>query len=180
MAQWNIRHPRVPWVRFEGDSIKPFHLPGLLWSSKSCATLLKGKNQIVAQEMGMWERFGSRLALTSRFPPGASFLGDPKFPTAFHTPTCFGWWTSCGLISLADLQHENGLISFSQLRAMRDIPLREYYRYLQVRHFFQTHCVAVPSDTNTAFETLCSTSPRQKGLISILYGSMGEVEVILF
>lgn len=67
-------------------------------------------------------------------------------------------------------------VSFSQLQAQKKIPAYEFYRYLQICHFYQTHYAIVPSDWHTSFESLCQTALRQKGLISGLYKSMEMVK----
>lgn len=75
--------------------------PGLLWSSRSFASDLFRRNLVVAHGLKLWDRFQSGLALKLGVPPGASFLGDPRFPAAFEAPGCFWWWTSSGLSSLS-------------------------------------------------------------------------------
>lgn len=132
-AQWTIRKPKVPWVRFEQDSILPFHLPGLLWFSCPRPPELAGLNLVVAQGVRLWS---PSLGLVSGSPPGASFLGDFRFPSAFTNPGSFGWWTGLGLTTLEDLQHKGKFMSFSLLQSLKGAPLREFYKYMQIQHFF--------------------------------------------
>ncbi|PIO27147.1 hypothetical protein AB205_0027470, partial [Aquarana catesbeiana] len=56
------------------------------------------------------------------------------------------------------------------------IPDREFYHFLQIRHFFQHHYLLPHSDHSTIYEDLCRTAPRQKGLISQIHGSLVSVE----
>lgn len=56
------------------------------------------------------------------------------------------------------------------------IPPQDFYHYLQIWHFFLTHYSLAPSDNHTSFEFLSRNAPRQKGLISELYKSIGAIE----
>lgn len=73
------------------------------------------------------------------------------------------WRASCRTQSLS---------LFPSSKSKKIIQAREFYHYLQIRHFFQTHYARVPWDSHTFFEYLCQTAPRQKGLISGLYKSL--------
>lgn len=33
-AQWHIQNPRIPWVKFEKESINPYSIASLLWGNK--------------------------------------------------------------------------------------------------------------------------------------------------
>ncbi|CAI9554653.1 unnamed protein product [Staurois parvus] len=55
------------------------------------------------------------------------------------------------------------------LRVLFDVPLREYLRYRQIRHFFNSHFGLMPSSPISFFERISRDSPRGRGLISDLY-----------
>lgn len=118
-----------------------------------------------------WVEDGSHF----RNPPWGFFSGDPRLSAAFEDPSSVEWWNSSCLTSLADFLQGDKFVSFAQLWAQMDIPARELYKYMQLRHFFQTYYASTPSDSNTSFESLCHTSPRQKGLISAIYKSIEGV-----
>lgn len=175
-AQWNIRDSKVPWVKFEQDSISPLYLPGLMWSSGPLLTEVSNKNLIVKVSLALWNRYKDKYNLISHPSLGASYIGDPRFPTAFSHPEVFEIWTQHNLITLKDFLINSKFTSFESLKSRHLIPDREFYHFLQIRHFFQKHYPTPPSDHSTLYEDLCHTAPRQKGLISQIHSSLVAVE----
>lgn len=73
--------------------------------------------------------------------------------------------------------HEYGRRSSDTLSlystSSHDIPLREHFRYMQIRHFLLTliKSQATPY-TLTPFEHLCRSQPQSPGLISLIYAAI--------
>lgn len=145
IAQWNIPDSKVPWVKFESISIKPYWLPYILWSPTNSIQKIAPLNSLVAHSLILWNRYKGKLGLMSPIPQGSSFLGDPLFSTVFKHPEGFSWWISNSLVTLADLQVGDSFATFDLLRTQKQIPLRERYHYLQIRHFYTSHFALSPS-----------------------------------
>lgn len=138
-AQWNIRDSKVPWVKFEQDSITP-SFPEL--------TI---KNQVVAIGLKLWNQYKTKYNLISQTPLGASYLGDPRFPSAYDHPESFLAWTEHNLTTLRDFLVDSKFITFSAIKSLFHIPDREFYSFLQIRHFFQQHYINPPPRYQNTF-----------------------------
>lgn len=126
IAQWNIPDSKIPWVKFEAKTARPYCLMSMLWSPSNFTHRLSSLNSIVSQSLTLWHRYKSKLTLISPASPGSSFLGDPLFATAFNHPESFAWWKSNSLITLADLQISFQLsIKQHWLRIFQVIPYKE-------------------------------------------------------
>lgn len=65
------------------------------------------------------------------------------------------------------------ILTFDDFSSSHDIPLREHYSYLQLRHFLQQLIKSWSTPYNlTPFESLCRARPHSLGLISLIYSSI--------
>lgn len=137
-AQWHISLNQIPWLQFENVSIRPFYLPGLLWHTMVRPRDTGTLNSIVSKTQHLWSLYHQILKLYFPRPPLSSFLGDRRFPLAFGSPKNFLWWESNSLTTLNSLTQSSQFCSYSYLQQQFDIPRIEFFKYLQVRHFYKS------------------------------------------
>lgn len=137
IIQWNIPNSKVPWVKFESNSICSYCLPYTLWSPSNCK--LFPLNSIVTQSLILWNHYKSKFSLISSAPQGSSFLGEPSFTPDFDDPDSFSWWQTNSLFTIADLQIGGAFATFDLLHSQKQIPHQEHYHYVQIRYFYTSH-----------------------------------------
>lgn len=76
IAQWHIYNPKIPWVKFEKDLIRPYSISGLLWGNRISNHTLETLNLLVAQSYQLWKLHNKKYALVSPTPPHASYIGE--------------------------------------------------------------------------------------------------------
>lgn len=179
MVQWHSPSSNVPWLQFEGTSVDPYYLPGLLWLDKVRPKDLTPLNGLVGQSLQLWSLYKKSYALVPHCPGLASFLGDPRFPSAYNTPKNFSLWTQKGLTTFEALTQVLPFSSFALLQEQYDLPKTEFYKYLQIRHFYTTHYQKEGPSASNMFEQLCRSSSRDKGTISIIYQYPNELDLPL-
>lgn len=99
-------------------------------------------------------------------------------PPAYDHPESFQEWTQHNLSTLGDFLVDSKFTTFSSLKARFHIPDSEFYRFLQIRHFFQQHYPTPSEENTTLYEDLCHAAPRQRGLISQIYKLLESAEDI--
>lgn len=173
LAQWHTSLLGIPWLRFERTSIAPYFLSGLLWATSIRHRDISSLNAVVGQSLYLWSLYKKKFFLLPPNPRLASFLGDLTFKAAFPSSNAFALWSSKDLVTLESLQKDGVICPFSTLQSAHSLPRTDFYKYLQIRHFFNTHYPHNNSNYISTFEDLCGPSSRDKGMISRLYNYLG-------
>lgn len=87
------------------------------------------------------------------------------------------WWTLRGVVTLKQLYSTDVLLSFSQLQKSFDIPQRDFYKYLQLRHALtaQRGSDRLPISSYPLIGIIRSQGPG--GLISSIYAYLIDKKV---
>lgn len=124
----------------------------------------------LAHSLQLWDSFKYLAGLISLHLPLLHLLHCPLFPPGRNNPHQFSWWTENSFTDIHFLCSPTRIFSFAALRSSHDIPLREHYSYLQLRHVLQHLIKSCPTPyTLTPFESLCRSCPQSSGLISLIY-----------
>lgn len=172
IAQWHIPDSKIPWVNFERESILPYQLTGLMWTRNVPNNVIASRNTLVSQSLSLWRSFGNKFGLISRAPPGAMFLGDPKFLPGLHNSNIFKHWIDRNLTFLHKFITNSTFTSFEILQSKYKLPHSEHYNFLQIRQFFQKHYQLTDTPNTTFYEKICLKNPRGRGIISEIYQGM--------
>lgn len=100
-------------------------------------------------------------------------IGDPTFLASFPNPISFARWVTKDLVTLDSLQKDGVFCSFMALQESFSLPSTEFYKYLQIRHFFNTQYPEGAPLPVSAFEDICGSASRDRGTISLLYNFLG-------
>lgn len=174
MAQWSSPDTNISWLTFKSTSIHPLNIRGILWSNTKLYHILNKKNTLIAQLILLWNRIKDNFKLYSATPPLASFLGDPRFPLAFPDHTPFHNWTKNNLTTLKSITLNSKFPSFASLQSRFNFPPSEYHQYTLIHEFYSTYYSLSVNPPSTLFEHICISSPRDKGLISLLYNNLNN------
>lgn len=165
LAQWHTPLSSVQWLQFKSISVVPFYLPGLLWSSFVSPKDVAQLNGIVGQSLYLWFLYKVKFKLLSNPPCLASFLGDIQFPPAFNTDQEFASWTSQGLVTLDFLLQGSSFCTFELLQHNYALHRSEFYKYLQILHFFTSMVTQKANSVKSPCENLCGEASRDRGIL---------------
>lgn len=89
----------------------------------------------------------------------------------------FTRWLKNGVRNVKMLYKDNVFISFDQIRENFSSPAHDFFRYLQVRHFVQSHFIQFPVPTlKLSLDLILENPPEVKGTVSRLYTMIFEME----
>ena len=97
----------------------------------------KGGNYIVEESLGIWREVVKKYGLTE----DCKLLIWPSQTHTFGpsgTDHTFVWWSSRGITAMCTLMERKNLKSFQDLKEEFDLENRDLFRYLQLRHFYDT------------------------------------------
>lgn len=171
-AQWHAARDRIPWLQLEITSVHPFYIPGLLWQVSPNPREIGALNKLFIY--GPYTTKNSNFVLID---PLTSFMGDRRFPPAFDSPRKFLWWDQKSLTTLNALTHSTWFYSFTQHQEQLDIPREEFYKFLQIRHFFESLYTFNANPILTPYEAICQDSSREKGTISTIYKYLNNLHL---
>ena len=156
------------WATFDLVDSHPIPLASLPWLPRAHRPPSIGP--CLAHSLRLWDSVKYSAGLISPHLPLLCFLHNPLFPPGRDNPLQSAWWTEHGFVDVHSMLSPTKIISYSLLRSSHDIPLREHYSYLQLRHFLQRLIRSQPTPyTMTPFESLCRSRPHSPGLISLIY-----------
>lgn len=149
----------------------PIPLASIPWLPKAhCPTNI---GPCLAHSLKLWDSIKYSANLISPHLPLLHLLHCPLFPPGRDNPMQFKWWSENGFVDIHSMFTPTKIIPFAALRSSHDIPLREHYSYMQIRHFLQQLIKSQPSPyTLTPFESLCRSRPQSSGLISLIYAAI--------
>lgn len=129
--------------------ILPLHLQGILWSNITSYKRLIKYNIIVAQFFQLWNKYKDTFKLSSKTPPLASFLGDPRFPDSYSNRPSFSLWINKNLTTLRSLQLKWEFPPFSSLQSSHGLPASELHNYHLIKSFYENflhsqHLISTP------------------------------------
>lgn len=118
-----------------------------------------------AHFLWLWGSINFSGCLISPYLPLLCLLHCPLFPAGCDNPQQFSWWAANGFFDIHSLFTPTRTGTFDALRSSHNIPLREHYSYLQLRHFLQQLIKSRPIPyTLTPFKSLCRAWPHFSGL----------------
>lgn len=132
-----------------------------------------GFGPCMAYSLRLWDSVKYLTGLLSPHLPLLRLIHCPLFPPSCDNPNQLLWWAENGFTDVHSLFTPMRIITFEMLRSSHDIPLREHYSYLQIKHFLQQLIRAQPTPyTLTPFERICRATPHSPGVIFLLYSSI--------
>lgn len=137
----------------------------LLGSSILLPSLKLITNPVVKHSLKIWAKLRKHFGLHS------FSLLSPNASNFLFKPSCqhsaFQEWGRKGIVRFKALFIDNSLASFEQLSKKFNLPVSNFFRYLQARHFVLSQMSESVTTVNLTFvDIFLSTGPLKKKLIS--------------
>lgn len=137
-----FQSPNIDWCRAEAQFCKKSSLSALLTSRLPFSPSRFCSSPVVTSTLRIWMQFRQTFHLTelSMLSP---ICDNPLFPASKLDAT-FKQWEGLGLKTCKDFFINGVFLSFTELMNKLQIPRTSFFRYLQVRHFIQSHSPSFP------------------------------------
>ncbi|XP_063806719.1 synaptotagmin-like protein 2 [Pseudophryne corroboree] len=166
VLDWTRSREIKQWVVLEGSCVQLF--PEIFPWLPTLPKLLH-PHPTISPTLSFWKRTRQRSCISSVFGPLTSFLSNPTFPPGLSLGYYRNWALE-GLFRVGQLVHPSGVKQFSEIREKWEIPQRDFWKFLQIRHFLHTNnAYREASRELTAFEKMCVAPMNPIHTVSTLY-----------
>lgn len=137
IADWLLQRSEYSNFELETALLAPYSLSALLHAPKTNIPARIASGVLFAGTYKAWIHLNKCLQLEYTYTPYTTFWGNPKFQPAMDDAN-FLRWREKGISAVRDVFDPGGtLLSFMQLQSTYGLPSRDFYMYLQARHFIQ-------------------------------------------
>uniref|UniRef100_A0A8C5R857 Reverse transcriptase domain-containing protein n=1 Tax=Leptobrachium leishanense TaxID=445787 RepID=A0A8C5R857_9ANUR len=168
LLQWSSRRGRVCWVDIENDYVAPSCLSQVPW--RQISAVERGRLlPTTAHSLDIWSKVKYCMSLTTTTSGLLPLRDNPLFPPwNGEEGRAFEWWLRKGFTTLGAVLLQGKFPRWEYFRESHDIPLREFHRYSQIRHFVRSR-LNIGTPVETPFERLVMRSSSTAGAISQIY-----------
>ena len=170
VAHW-FQSPEAEWCRLEAGSCRQSSLAALITSKLPLSPAQFSSSPVVRATLRIWIQFRkeSHLSDMSIYSP---ICNNTLFPAAKLDDT-YKQWNQKNLTTCKDFFINNLFPDFANFASTFSIPNSSFYRYLQIRHFVQTHIPTFPHlPEKNILEDILVTPLAPRGQISIIYNQI--------
>lgn len=172
IIMWITKDADALWVGMEQNSCKNVSIESIPFLSDVTLKRLKVGNVWIRGTMRVWSMVRKKLKLSNSICRATRISTNPDFLPSMMDAG-YNRWTRQGLKYIAQVFRGQTLKSFQQLAQEFNLSAHDFYKFLQLRHYLQTH---------KEWENICKTSSKleellmaytegetKKGVISKLY-----------
>ncbi len=169
---WATAQPKPPWFEIEATLSKPYSPVNLLDKRRSELPIM-AKDNFVLTNVGstwnfLWKLFGTKHKLSC-----LTTMTDNPDLIRGGTGSNFQNWYEAGIHHIYDLWDKGKFKTFESLQATYKLQTKEFYKYLQVKHYVHTKMgtLNLPDDFNLLEKTLLD-SLKQGHFVSTFYSKL--------
>lgn len=160
------------WVKIEQASIKNLPLKLYLYSADQKTLKKITENPFLKNTIVIWFKAHQHInetPLISRFSP---IWGNTQFKPG-RKDGGFRIWFNKGVQKISDLYLNGELLTFAELRQTYNIPLKHFFKYLQLKHFIAAKHKNVMLEPRLSYiEKLILENLTGKRQISLFYATL--------
>ncbi len=123
----------------------------------------KTKNPFVRNTIEIWFKAQNYLGIDQKLSFFTPIWENMEFIPGNKDPG-FKKWADRGITKISDLYDDSTIISFEALKNRHDIPLKHFFKYLQLRSYI--------AQSQNQFDELFKKGSKEKHLLSQLYDSL--------
>ncbi|CAI5697409.1 unnamed protein product [Oreochromis niloticus] len=172
MSFWDGEN-RPDWEHMESMTFFPNTLKSLVHSN-SDTSKHKYKNSVVSNSLKIWSQ------IRRHFHWHQCSISTPLIHNQAYTllsGSTFQLWNSKGIHTIKDLFIDNLFPSFQQLQKNFSIENRDFFKYLQIRHFIKETFPSFPNEPQKPVsDDLFLMNPLKKGAISKIYNQLLQID----
>lgn len=138
IVAWLRNDREAIWTKIEQDSVKGVSLSVLPFMDIKSVNKIKIKNEWIKHTLKVWTIVKKMLGGPMSISRAMLIVGNIEFPPSLWD-SGFRRWADKGLRTINQLFRGTEFKSFSQLQEQFDLPSKDLYRYLQIRHYVTNH-----------------------------------------
>lgn len=160
-------------LQMEREDCLPYSVGAILLSPTPLASTLYNNNPVIKSTIKILKQMikNFKLKTLSLCIPISS---NPSFQ-----PSCvdgaFNVWRDFGICTLNDLYSNDIFMTFQQVQERFGLPNSNFFRYLQIRNYVQSHLSQFQIAKPDVLDKCLSESSRYQNNISVIYNSLQEV-----
>ena len=138
MVAWVSQETDTIWVGMEQSECPDTPLDSFPFLNLDHGGRNKITNIWVKNTLKIWSVVRKKLKLPMTISRAMRIASNSEFLPA-RLDRGFERWREMGIVVLDQLFEGGVLMSFEQLKEKYELPNRDFYRYLQIRHYLHTH-----------------------------------------
>lgn len=160
-TKFHSQQPQTLWMAMESHSCCPKPISHIMWLPMKERLIILCPS--LSLSLDIWDTLTRTQNFKSPHNPLAPLLRNGDF-TPGLTPPAFEWWSNKGLLQIADLCNNKGMLSKRTLIEKYQLP--EHFRYIQIYHYMQTLSRKGDLTSMTPMENMCRQFDKLRGHIS--------------
>uniref|UniRef100_A0A3Q3H395 Reverse transcriptase domain-containing protein n=2 Tax=Kryptolebias marmoratus TaxID=37003 RepID=A0A3Q3H395_KRYMA len=169
ISNWFMNRCNSLWLDLESQSCLPSKLNSLFFISGIDQIPHLRSNFIVYNTLLAWRDVKKYLNISPTLSSWSSLTLNPDLPAEIRN-IGLSEWSSRGLSIIMDILDSDSVKSFEQIKADFNISNRDFYKYLQIRHFVNSLRRTGALRTRLSeLENIIVMTKSPKGLISKIY-----------
>ena len=137
MTNWFIKKRDSLWISLESLACHPRRLESLPFINDIDQLNSLKKNIIIYNTLQVWRDVRKYLNIPSAISARSPLALNPDLPVQIRSIGLLEW-ASKGLPEVSGLLTSNSVKPFEQIRKDFDIPCKDFFKYLQIRHFVES------------------------------------------
>lgn len=136
ILDWVHKSEDALWVDIEQEFCNPVSLINLLDQKTQIPDKVK-ENPLIIRVVKTWSQIRRSLKYSQNLPILSTLASNTNFHH-IYMGSQFGSWINLGIYRIFDLFHKDIFMSFDELHLKHNIPKKDFFKYLQIRHFVHT------------------------------------------
>ena len=168
---WSTAKSKLPWFEIEATFSKPYSPVNLLDKRRSELPIMAKDNYIITNVYSTWNSLRKLFGTKHKLSCLTTLIDNPELTRGGTGPN-FQNWCEAGIYHIYDLWDRGKFKTFESLQATYKLQNKEFYKYLQVRHYVYTKMdtLNLPDDFNSLEKTLSDST--QGHFVSKLYSKL--------
>ena len=137
MTNWILKRQEAIWAELESSICSPLKPEQFLFIDNITSVEKIRNNVIIYNTWLVWKDVKKYLKIPPIMSVYSPLFSNPDIPEQLRSVGLSNW-VSSGINNLSDLMFSNIMKSFDQLRDEFNIPVRDFYKYLQIRNFINS------------------------------------------
>lgn len=177
ISAWIHENTDSPWLNIETSLCQPSSPVNILGKRLNNLPQIVKDNQMICNVLWAWGKL--RKLFKSNYPLNmTSTLIDNPDLLPQNVGSNFVGWHKVGIIRIYDLYEDGAFKSFESLKKQYGISNKDFYKYLQVRHYVMKEAKSLTFSTNLCqLEKFLLQNKEHKHFISKFYSEIYNLNV---
>ncbi|CAG5866902.1 unnamed protein product [Menidia menidia] len=177
ISAWIHGHPDSPWLNIETSLCKPSSPVNMLGRRLNDLPQIMKDNQLICNVLWAWGKLRKLFKSSHRLNMVSTLIDNPDLLPQDIGSSFLGWHKA-GIIRLSDLFEHGAFKSFDSLKTQYALSNKEFYKYLQVRHYVMKEAKSLIHPTDSyRLEKFLLENKDHKHFISKFYSEIYQLNL---